>query len=324
MKRKLLSTAIILILLVSLLSCELFLEKPPKPTIHALFISLDYHETQKVIIDAKEYDLGYLPGVITDIEEVAVALNLLSEDDYFNMEINNLMLVEKSGYSTPTDRIPSKANVQSVIESFQPGGPREIGEHDIFLLYYAGHGGDTGQPLLLADPEIEDYGSYLTTNELNQWVGNIAGKKIIILDTCHSGQIITNYPRSADERESPAYDPHTFYLSASTTAQLSQEALFPEIGQTHGYFTLYFLNAIGWNHLSEENTEVEIDGQDISVQGKLGEMEDIPSLSQGSITISKIYQYIINNFMFAQHWISSQTPQTGDGPLDLILFSESW
>lgn len=324
MKKKALLMGIVLITLLSLLSCELFLEKPPKPTINALFISLDYHETTLVTINSITYSLPYLPGVIPDIEEVSVALNLLSDENHFDMEINNVMMIEKNGYTTPSDRIPSKPNIESVIKSFYPGGTREMSDDDIFLLYYTGHGGDTGEPLLIADPTTADYGSYLTTEELNEWIKGISGKKAIILDTCHSGQVITDYPRKLDERESSLYDPHAFYLSASAAEQLSQEDYFSEIGHNHGHFSIYFLDAIGWNHISETNTEATIDGRTISVPGQLKPMEDIPSLAQGNITLTGIYKYVTEKFTFAQDWISSQTPQTGNGPLDLVLFSEHW
>src|SRR5690554_7690960 len=52
--RSLLALAILL-LIVALSSCELFLEKPPRPTIHALFIGLDYSTTNGVVIDGVTY-----------------------------------------------------------------------------------------------------------------------------------------------------------------------------------------------------------------------------------------------------------------------------
>ena len=45
MKRHLLLAMVVLVLIISVISCELLLEKPGKPTIHALFVSLDYYDT---------------------------------------------------------------------------------------------------------------------------------------------------------------------------------------------------------------------------------------------------------------------------------------
>ncbi len=321
--KKILLTLTVIPLLLVLVSCELFLEKPLKPTIHALFIGLDYSTTNRVYIEGEPYGLSYLSGTIGDVFEVAVSIEQLSGTTYFDFAYEVVLMTEEDGYTPPSGRLPTRDNVLAQLAQFSPGGGMEVKEHDIFLLYYAGHGGEDGYPLLLSS-EHSNLGTYVTEKELNDSVGAIAGTKVIILDTCHSGQIVEEYPRTASDRQSATYHANLFSLTASSASQVSREDDFPSIGHRHGYFSLYFLDAIGWNHISEDNSTATLDGREISVPGEMRVKDDIPTYRNGTILLGDAYRYIINNFRYAEQWITFQTPQTSGGPKDLVLFSDRW
>lgn len=311
-KRHLLLGIMVILLIISMISCELLLEKPGKPTIHALFVSLDYYD-----LDQNELD-----GTINDAEEVAVALNLLA-GEYFHVEINTSLMFEKNGDPLLIgDRYPTKNNIRQKIEAYALDST--IGENDIFFFYYSGHGGEFDQPMVVAETEGSPATVNISTQEFATWIQPIKAQKIIILDSCYSGQVIEDYPRRYEDRQIQGYDPNAFYLSAASDSQLSSETMFYSIGHRHGYFTLYLLDAIGWNHVSETNTNLTLDSRDLSVPGKLDSKDDIPTFTNGNILIGDVFRYITDAFRFTESWISSQTPQTGDGPLDLVLFSEHW
>jgi len=311
-KNRILLGIVSIALIVSVISCELLLEKPAKPTIHALFVSLDYYD-----LDQKNLD-----GTINDAEEVAVALNLLA-GEYFNVDINTSLMFEKNGDTLPIgDKYPTKNNIRQKIEAYTLDAT--IGENDIFFFYYSGHGGEADQPMVVAETEGNSATVTISTQEFATWIQPIKAQKIIILDSCYSGQIIEDYPRTDEDRQIQDYDPNAFYLSAASDSQLSSETMFYSIGHRHGFFTLYLLDAIGWNHVSEINTELTIDSRNLSVPGRLDLKDNIPTFTNGNILIGDVFRYITDAFRFTEGWISFQTPQTGDGPLDLVLFSEHW
>lgn len=307
----------LLLLTLFLLSCELLLEKPPKPRIHALFISLDYYDS------ANPNLVKPLPATLVDAKEIMAALDTLSTE--FSMDIEYSVLIDGvHDRSTNPEKLPNRTNIQAHIESFS-----DIDENDLFLLFYSGHGDEDGDSLIvLQEPLSESDQTYdvVTRDDLANWISVIPSKKLIILDTCFSGFVIPEYPRNIDGREAllTNYDPTAFYLTASSANQESHEAYFSDIGHDHGFFSRYLLEALGWNHDTDFTTTVEADGNTYTVWGKLNPSSDWPNYRGGSVIAGDIFYYITNKFWLKEGWISFQRPQTGGGPLDLVLFSDRW
>ncbi len=250
MKRSLTIT-IILLSLMSFISCELFMARPEPPEMHALFISLDYEQHRWPKEGSGSF--AALPGAIQDIKEVAVAFNTLMSTDYFNTDGSITIMVEEDGVTKPDHLIPTRANIQTQLASYAVGGTQEIGENDIFLLYYTGHGGEFDKPMVVADTKDSIFVDYITVEDLNNWTSDIKGKVLLILDSCFSGQTIGDYPKAAEDREDMAYNPHMFNLTAASASQESYEVDFPSLGHRHGYCSRYFLEAMGWNHVPDYN-----------------------------------------------------------------------
>lgn len=324
MKRHLLLAMVVLVLIISVISCELLLEKPGKPTIHALFVSLDYYDFDNT--------LSELPATLVDAKETMIALDTLAQKFSMDMEISVLFDGRNDRSWDPSDeyRIPNKANIEAKIRSYATNP--EVGDNDIFLLFYSGHGDENGYSLIVMGPNLKPAGQVqdsdvVTSQNLVDWMSGIKANKILILDTCFSGYIVPEYPKTFDDRAESSlqqYDPAAFYLTASSATQTSQEALFSSIGHSHGYFSVYFLKALGWNHSEEYSSNIIIDDIEYIVDGKLFSASDSPAYKNGNILIGDVFRYITDAFRFTEGWISSQTPQTGDGPLDLVLFSEQW
>lgn len=306
------------ILLSSLLwvSCELMLEKPAKPTIHALFISLDYYDT------ANPSSVGPLPATLIDAKEMMAALDSLSDEFSMDIEYSVLFDGENDRSDNPSKR-PNRTNIQTHIESHA-----DVSEDDIFLLFYSGHGDENGNSLIVLQETLGLQQTYdvVTSEDLANWLSVISAKKLLILDTCFSGYVIPEYPSSFTDRETShaGYDPTAFYLTASSANQESHEGEFSDIGHNHGYFSRYLLEALGWNHDMDLETPVEADGKNYTVAGKLNPSSAWPNYQNGSILVGDLFSYITNTFWFKEGWISFQRPQTGSGPLDMVLFSDRW
>lgn len=308
----------ILLLSTLVLSCELLLEKPAKPKIHALFISLDYYDS------ASPASVSPLPATLIDAKEMMAALDSLANEFSIEIEFSVLLDGEHDRSGDPAKR-PNKLNIQAHIESYAT-----MGEEDIFLLFYSGHGDENGNSLIVLQNTLGESGQtydVVTSGDLVEWLSVIPARKLIILDTCFSGYVVPEYPRSVQSRETsqtPLYDPSAFYLTASSANQESHEAYFSDIGQNHGYFSRYLLEALGWNHDIELETSIEADGKTYVVKGGLYPQSYWPNYHGGSIMVGDLFAYITNKFWLKEGWISFQRPQTGKGPLDLVLFSDRW
>lgn len=316
MKKRFSALLFVLPLAASIVSCELAWPKPDKPTMRVLVVALDYSDDD---------DVKNLEGTMTDAKEVAVALNELAGTVY-DVEMETTLMLQGSdpaAQGRSSDLYPTKANIKRQLKSYaeNPG----ILESDIFVLYYSGHGSERDASMVAA-PSL-DGDVIITASDLSAWTSGIPGAKLIVMDSCYSGQQVAPYPQTAAQRDDDgfaAYDPHAFYLTASSVDQSSYEDYFDDIGHRHGYFTRYFLEAIGWDHCTDYSSTLVTKDIDITVDGRIPDTVRPPAATGSGITGGNIYRYISDVFSFEKGWIAFQTPQTNDGPLDMVLFSEQW
>jgi hypothetical protein len=226
------------------------------------------------------------------------------------------MMTEEAGYTPPDNRIPSQLRVVDRLQQYQT----EVGEQDTFLLYYAGHGG-IGAPMILANETGGPLGTYLTPDDVRSLVSEIPGNKAIIFDTCHSGQIIYDYPRT---EEVASYDPHMFIISASAADETSHEYEFVYEDHDHGWFSYTLLQALGWDHYRLPTESMTIDGRELTGRGTLIDRASIPTMQAGEILLGTLYRYITWHFSENSRWVTQQTPHVSEGPTDLVLFSDRW
>jgi len=325
-KNRLLLGIMVILLTMSVISCELLLEKPAKPTIHALFVSLDYYNTSI-----------RLNGTIRDAKEIESALSSLSTHFTIEME-TTWMLQEGESPSVSSLLYPTPSNILNKIEELKSG----LTEQDILFIYYSGHGYDPsesnpiGGDLAVAVQESETATSTLYINDVLNLLNTIQrGKVIFVLDSCYSGNFVPDYPTGYPLINNDfEYNSRVFVLSASSKDNVSYERpIFRTEYESqlydytvdaddprnhiHGVFTDLFLKGLGWHHGDGTGEVIDSAGVLTTIDGEIVDTSDIPTLRNGSITTSDIYNYILTN-------ISRQTPMTVSGPLDLVLFSEHW
>ncbi len=309
---------LVFLIIITASSCELITPKPESPTIHALYIALDYKNTT----------IGNLNGTIPDAKEFASAMEALA-DHMGNTLINTLMLQEGSTRPYTNQFYPTRLHILSHLDTLATSG--EIKPHDIFLLYYSGHGIgsalDTENPdrgnLVVAKPNASKSYEEITVTELQDALAKIPGTKILLIDACYSGHYILDYPRTMDSRlaEGYRYDANLYYLLASSDTQLSYESDINGLG-IHGYFTYYLLESLGWDHSAGSAV---YNGEILTqVAGSFREDELVPTLRGSRIVATDIFSYIVNKLKTKHFLYTLQNPQTGKGPKDLVLFDKNW
>lgn len=134
----------------------------------------------------------------------------------------------------------TRANMAAAFESFRQADPG-----DILVLYLAGHGvalgGQDGDYYyLLQDAESGDINnaqiraqSALSSEDLTEWIKQVpALKQVLILDTCHAGQLISDMtltrslPSSSEQRSLDRMKDRTgmFIIAGSAADSVSYEA----------------------------------------------------------------------------------------------------
>lgn len=309
-----------LVLLV-LTACELITPKPEAPTIHALFISLDYKNSATV---------PELDGTIRDAKELEAAMQAL--EIRMGTSVQSTLMLQEGTTRPYTDPIyPTKAHILERLDNF--AADEDIKPTDIFMLYYSGHGigsaFDTGNPdrgnLVTARPDDSTPYQILSIQEIKDSLQAINATKLLMIDACYSGHFVTEYPLTNQMRVvlGSGYDPDLYYLTAASDLQLSYESDLDGYGD-HGYFTYYLLEALGWDHSAGVNEVQNLDGIITQVRGVIPEDGAIPVLKNSRILVTDIYDYIRSSIKTELGILFRQTPQTGKGPMDMILFDSTW
>lgn len=297
MKRPLI-IIVITLLLVTLIGCEILQPKPDKPKIYFLGVGLDYKNTSGD---------GNLDGTIPDTKELASALYHRGKDMGVEVEIT-LMLQEGPTPNVNSDLYPREDKILAQIERIKD----KLTPSDIFIFYFAGHGlTDSGDLTLVTAGGMRDF---LTIDELYSSLKEVEATKLLILDSCFSGAHQVPYPLTPREREDEElrYLASQFYLLASAADDLSYEY------GGHGFMTLNLLEALGWNHLGN-STIKDFEGTTYPINGHIPEGSTSPVERGGNIYLSDLFKFI-RGVRSPNH----QKAQTGDGPIELILFSRHW
>ncbi|NCB01981.1 MAG: caspase family protein [Spirochaetia bacterium] len=313
--RKIASILLIILILTFSISCELFNPTQPDVNIYGLFVGLDYINS----------DVNNLNGTINDTREMAAAFYTLA--NAYGIDFEGYLALQE-GSDTPYDDLlyPSKENILALIE--------EIGTHmksnDLFIFYYAGHGlgsrylpthPSNGFLVTAKENDSEDYSQFSTT-ELSDALSAINGTKIIILDSCFSGAHVSPYPKE-ETIISPRYEANQFYLTASMENQESWES------DGHGYFTLNFLEYLGWQQSATEQTHIEmysgnsiIVKEEIDVYGKFpsGVLSSLPHY----ISLTDIASSLPTLRVSTRPVPIYQEKKITSGPTNVLLFNKDW
>ncbi|MDT4763306.1 caspase family protein [Sphaerochaeta sp. PS] len=297
-------------------SCELFMEEPlMKGKIYTVIIGLDYENSSH----------DNLSGTLNDAKELIETFAAVAERD--GREYHNYPMIQEEG-SVPSvssfpSNYPSKSNVEYNLAAIKALST----EDDLTILTYSGHGVELSGELVFGttDPDSD---TYMDVTELLSLMGEIKGKKLIILDSCFSGMAVQSSPSStstildnsiakffATYYSAETYrKPDLFVLSASAHTDSYEDSFPSTVDHNHGYFSYALLQALGWDHPHAVDLTTVTPGYPPAAKG-------------GRITVDGLYQYILNHqgidsrFKIFNYTGFHQHPLTTGGALDLVLFS---
>ncbi|HNY25502.1 MAG TPA: caspase family protein [Alphaproteobacteria bacterium] len=170
-----------------------------------------------LIVGIDDYPVGKLFGCVRDASSVATVLETHA-DGSPNFEI-------KLGLN-----IKTKSELKSsIVELFK-------GDSDISLLYFSGHGYADEYGAFLVTPDFKEYDEGLSMDEIQKIIKKSPAKeKIVILDSCYSGQF-----GNPGDKTNPVSE-----ISTGTTiltACKSSEVAIEKDGQ--GVFTSLLISAL--------------------------------------------------------------------------------
>jgi uncharacterized caspase-like protein len=183
------------------------------------------------------------------------------------------------------DQAPTAANIRAALETFRNAGP-----DDTIVLFLAGHGVNDGPDYLFlpADAKTEgrswDQSSVINWEALQGAIETSKGRRIMLVDTCHSGNAF-NARLLKD-----AADASIAVYAATDAETLAQER--PALG--HGVFTYAVIEGLkGGADLSRDRF---IEAQELSTYvldavRKLTADKQLPTFSQSGrsdFVISKV------------------------------------
>lgn len=203
-------------------------------------------------------------------------------------------------------------------------GTLELGDDDLFILSYSGHGEKDNGALMTNASSISSQWDSLSPEDLLSRISTLGGKKLVILDSCYSGVYIpksplytsdifssgekedrwmgTSYPNAIKEALFSDRDvsyPYSdiWILSSTGNSQEASDSLDGGDGPfqlCYGAFTYYLLKALGYD--TDRNEAVK---------------------KESRLTVYSVYSYVRNNFPSYETQI--QTPRVSNGGLDLVL-----
>lgn len=239
--------------------------------------------------EAAKTDLYILSIGINKYKNSAYNLNYAVNDakDFTNaLKDGGQNLFNKIYNYQLTNEKATKENVMTYFSQLK----NEIGQEDVFVFYYAGHGIMT----IEADPEKSDF--YIVAHGMTNFYGGVnllsqeaisatellnfsrdvkAQKQLFILDACHSGGALETFASRGDGREKTiaqlARNTGTFFLTASQDVQYANEA-----GDLkHGLFTYSLLEILLGN-----DTQTKADNKITVNEIKTYVEERVPELSE--------------------------------------------
>ena len=235
-----------------------------KPSLYAIMVGIDAYKDQSLALKYAAKDANDLHRILE-----SAAKNYFNIDDtnkvfFFNLTVNS---EGKTGAKDIKGITPDRGNLIRTLEYIEKVSKSE----DILLLFFAGHGEivDQNQLLLLTAESTRDNFQGLRMSEILDLMNKTpAGKRVLILDACHSGAAINNLDLvafsgkrdvSEAERESQRIKELDKLASKSgfaiLTASASDQKALEMPQYEHGLLTFALINAVvnNNNSLNEKN-----------------------------------------------------------------------
>ncbi|MBQ8201125.1 MAG: caspase family protein [Clostridia bacterium] len=224
------------------------------PTYRALLIGNTYPN-----------ESNYLPGCDNDVNAMAAMLRRMTGTPY---SINKQINLSDSGM------------ISAIRSTFA-----DATANDVSLFYYSGHGANAAETPDYHGSLVGTYHTYLSISRLKEELDKIPGRKIVILDSCHSGNMIG---------KSTGGEPGTGDLNA---------------------FNSMVVNAFAADgNMIDKAVEAEpvAEGEEIFV-------EWVDTIARGENDLANSGYYVITAAHSSERSVSTAYDQNGDGEADMYF-----
>lgn len=197
--------------------------------------------------------LATLPGCIHDARSMQAMLKSMPATPY--------------RITVKTD-LSASGILSAIPEAFSGAQPG-----DVCLFYYSGHGADSNIQSMVGALMGTDNGNYVLLSDLRQKLDTIPADKVIIMDSCYSGNLL-NYVNSArtlsetepvhpdldrinsavisafSTRARSAGSGDYYVITAASEYETSYDHTDARSGVSYGVFTMHLLKGCGYNEIS--------------------------------------------------------------------------
>lgn len=159
-----------------------------KPSLHAVMIGVDDYKDDNLDLNYAAKDANDLHQALEQASKKFFNVDDTNRVFFYNLTINR---DRKLGTDKIKGKTPDKVNIIQTLEEIEKKSKPE----DILLVFFAGHGEivDKDQLLLLTTEATSTKFEGIRMRELLEQLNKIpAGKRVLILDACHSGAAINN------------------------------------------------------------------------------------------------------------------------------------
>jgi WD40 repeat protein len=240
-----------------------------KPSLHAVMIGVDDYKDDNLDLNYAAKDANDLHQALEQASKKFFNVDDTNRVFFYNLTINR---EGKLGTDKIKGKTPDKANINQTLEEIEKKSKPE----DILLVFFAGHGEivDKDQLLLLTTEATSTNFEGIRMRELLEQLNKIpAGKRVLILDACHSGAAINNmdlakFTGKRDVKDAERQSQRLKELDklasksgfAIITASSSEQKALELPQYEHGLMTYALLNAMLNNKSSlDENNQLQLD-----------------------------------------------------------------
>jgi WD40 repeat protein len=221
-----------------------------KPKLYLLAIGIGKY-------DNPQYRLTY-PAA--DADQFTAALKKQKEGIYADVIVKELL-----------DTAATKGNIEDGLQWIQ----EQTGQHDIAMIFYAGHGINDNNGdfyMLPADADINRINrTCLNFEELKKTVSDISGKVVVYIDACHSGNAMGRRGFS-DINELVNELSSTQNGAVTITSSTGKEYSLEDPAWQHGAFTLALLEGFAGKGKVPGSNKITVKSLDIYVSERVKEL----------------------------------------------------
>ena len=240
-----------------------------KPSLFAVMIGIDDYKDNNLDLNYAAKDANDFHSALEQASKKFFNVDDTNRVFFYNLTLNR---EGKLGTDKIKGKTPDKANINQTLEEIEKKSKPE----DILLVFFAGHGEivDKDQLLLLTTEATSANFEGIRMRELLDQLNKIpAGKRVLILDACHSGAAINNldYAQLTGKRDVKDAERQSQRLKeldklasksgfAIITASSSDQKALELPQYEHGLMTYALLNAMLNNKNSlDENSQLQLD-----------------------------------------------------------------